>query len=59
MTGAMIFTWFFVIHVARELAGVADGIAVFEALATAGMLFVIAGLLSAESRLPGESAAES
>jgi uncharacterized membrane protein len=45
LSGAMILSWFFIVHVSREIAGVADGIAVFEALATAGMLFVIAGYL--------------
>jgi uncharacterized membrane protein len=45
LSGLMIFSWFFIVHVTREIAGVADGIAVFEALATAGMLFVIAGYL--------------
>lgn len=45
LSGGMILSWFFIVHVSREIAGVADGIAVFEALATAGMLFVIAGYL--------------
>lgn len=34
----------------RELAGVADGIAVFEALVTSGMAFAIAGLEEARTR---------
>ncbi len=41
LSGLMIFSWFFIVHVSREIAGVADGIAVFEALLTAGMLFVL------------------
>jgi uncharacterized membrane protein len=46
LSGLMILSWFFIVHLSREIAGVADGIAVFEALATAGMLFVIAGFRS-------------
>jgi uncharacterized membrane protein len=46
LSGLMIFSWFFIVHLSREIAGVADGIAVFEALAMAGMLFVIAGVRS-------------
>lgn len=46
LSGLMIFSWFFIVHVSREIARVADGIAVFEALAAAGVLFVIAGLRS-------------
>lgn len=45
LTGIMVFSWFFIVHISREIDGVADGIAVFEALATAGTLFVIAGYL--------------
>jgi uncharacterized membrane protein len=45
-SGVMIFSWFFIVHVSREIARVADGIAVFEALGAAGVLFVIAGLRS-------------
>lgn len=41
LSGLMILSWFFIVHVSREIAGVADGIAVFEALLTAGMLFVL------------------
>ena len=41
LSGLMIFSWFFIVHVSREIAGVADGIAVFEALLTAGLLFVL------------------
>jgi uncharacterized membrane protein len=47
LSGLMVFSWFFIVHVSRELAGQADGIAVFEALATAGILFLLAGYLHA------------
>jgi uncharacterized membrane protein len=43
LSGSMILSWFFLVHVSREIAGIADGIAVFEALAMSGILFVIAG----------------
>lgn len=54
LSGIMIFSWFWIIHVAREVAGVADGIAVFEALATAGIAFALAGALSGPD-LPASS----
>jgi uncharacterized membrane protein len=50
LSGVMVLSWFFIIHVAREIAGVADGIAVYEALATASIAFVIAGFLSEEEK---------
>lgn len=53
LSGMTIFSWFFIVHVSREFAGVADGIAVYEALLTAGSLFVIAGSASAA---PGDGA---
>lgn len=43
LTGLMVFSWFWIVHVPRSLGGVSDGIAVFEALAVAGIAFVIAG----------------
>jgi uncharacterized membrane protein YphA (DoxX/SURF4 family) len=43
LSGTMIFSWFFIVHVSREFAGVADDISVFEALADAGLLFLLAG----------------
>lgn len=45
LSGLMVFSWFFIVHVSREIAGIADGISVYEALATAGLLFLIAGYL--------------
>jgi uncharacterized membrane protein len=52
LSGLMVFSWFFIVHVSRELAGQADGIAVFEALATAGVLFLLAGYLHAHRAVP-------
>jgi uncharacterized membrane protein len=52
LSGLMVFSWFFIVHVSRELAGKADGIAVFEALATAGVLFLLAGYLHAHRAVP-------
>jgi uncharacterized membrane protein len=52
-SGLMIFSWFLIVHVSREIAGAADGIAVFEALLTAGMLFV----LTTRTNATGSSAA--
>jgi uncharacterized membrane protein len=43
MSGLMVFSWFWIVHLTRTLASVSDGIAVFEALAVAGIAFVIAG----------------
>jgi len=45
LSGAMVFSWFWIIYIPRTLTSVSDAIAVFEALATAGILFVIAGFL--------------
>jgi uncharacterized membrane protein len=42
MAGAMIFSWFWIIHLPRMLASPSDTIAVFEALAFAGLGFVLA-----------------
>ena len=43
LSGLMIFSWVWLIHVARELAGVGDGISVFAAVASAGIGFLLAG----------------
>jgi uncharacterized membrane protein len=50
LSGLMILAWFFIVHLTRELAGVADGVAVFEALAAAGVLFVLAGRMFRQER---------
>jgi len=46
MTGSMIFSWFWIVHLPRMLTSVSDGIAVFEALAFSGIALVVAGALS-------------
>lgn len=43
LSGAMVFSWFWIIHVPRTLLGVSDAIAVFEALAVSGIAWVLAG----------------
>jgi uncharacterized membrane protein len=43
LAGLMVFSWFWIVHIPRTLSSVSDGIAVFEALAVAGIAFVIAG----------------
>lgn len=45
LSGLMVFSWFWIIHIPRTLTSVTDGIAVFEALAVSGIAFVIAGFL--------------
>lgn len=46
LSGLMVFSWFWIVHVPRTLTSVSDGIAVFEALAVSGIAFAIAGTLS-------------
>lgn len=46
MTGLMIFSWFWIVHVPRVFTSVSDGIAVFEALGFSGIGLVIAGALA-------------
>lgn len=45
LSGVMVFSWFWIVHIPRALTSVSDGIAVFEALAVSGIAFVIAGFL--------------
>lgn len=42
LSGLMIFSWFWIVHVPRTFFSVSDGLAVFEALAFAGLAFVLA-----------------
>ena len=46
MSGMMVFSWFWIVHVPRARTSVSDGIAVFEALAVSGIAFVLAGTLA-------------
>lgn len=45
LSGLMVFSWFWIVHIPRTFLTVSDGIAVFEALAFSGIAFVIAGFL--------------
>jgi uncharacterized membrane protein len=47
LSGLMIFSWFWIVHVPRTFASVSDGIAVFEALTFSGFAFLIAGYVGA------------
>jgi uncharacterized membrane protein len=53
LSGCMVFSWFWIIHVPRTFASVSDSIAIFEALAVSGIAFVLAGSPYAPS--PGSS----
>jgi uncharacterized membrane protein len=46
MTGLMIFSWFWIVHLPRMFTSVSDGIAVFEALGFSGIALVVAGALA-------------
>jgi uncharacterized membrane protein len=54
LTGLMIFSWVWIVHLPRISASVSDGIAIFEALAFSGIALVLAGAL-AERRRAGAS----
>jgi uncharacterized membrane protein len=54
MTGLMIFSWFWIVHLPRMFTSVSDGIAVFEALALSGIALVVAAAL-AKRRDGGQS----
>lgn len=43
LSGLMVFSWFWIVHLPRTFAGVSDSIAVFEALAVSGIAFALAG----------------
>jgi uncharacterized membrane protein YphA (DoxX/SURF4 family) len=43
LSGMMVFSWVWIVHLPRTLASVSDSIAIFEALAFSGLAFVIAG----------------
>jgi len=42
-SGAMVFSWFWIVHIPRLHVGASDQIAVFEALAVAGLAFFLSG----------------
>ena len=43
LSGCMVFSWFWIIHVPLTFRSVSDGIAVYEALAVAGIAWLLAG----------------
>lgn len=45
LSGLMVFSWFWIVHIPRIFVSESDTIAVFEALAVSGIAFVIAGFL--------------
>ncbi|MGH7753226.1 MAG: hypothetical protein ACREN5_10440 [Gemmatimonadales bacterium] len=45
LSGLMVFSWVWLVHLSRALTSVSDGIAVFEALAVAGIALAMAGFL--------------
>jgi uncharacterized membrane protein len=50
LTGLMIFSWFWIVHLPRVRVSVSDGIALFEALAFSGIALVLAGALVQRNR---------
>lgn len=42
LVGAMVFSWFWIVHIPRTFASVSDGLAVFEALAVSGIALMLA-----------------
>lgn len=56
LSGLMVFSWFWIVHLPRTFVGVSDSIAVFEALAVSGIALVLAGAGGRVSR-KGEGAA--
>lgn len=51
LSGFMVFSWFWIVHLPRTFLGVSDSIAVFEALAVAGIAWVLAGYLSQSEKV--------
>lgn len=49
LSGLMLFSWFWIVHVPRTFVSVSDGIALFEALAFAGIAWMLAGRLSGKA----------
>lgn len=51
LSGLMVFSWFWIVHIPRAFGAVTDSIAVFEALAVSGLAFVLAGAAGRSLRL--------
>jgi hypothetical protein len=49
MSGLMVFSWFWIVHLPRTLLGISDSLAVFEALAVSGIALVLSGHLTARA----------
>ena len=54
VTGLMIFSWFWIVHLPRIHTSVSDGIALFEALAVSGIALVVAGARTRALKEPDE-----
>ena len=50
MSGLMIFSWFWIVHLPRTFVSVSDGIALFEALAFSGIALAVAGASEPKDR---------
>jgi uncharacterized membrane protein len=50
LSGLMVFSWFWIVHVPRTFVSVSDGIAVFEALGMSGIAFLLAGAHHRQSK---------
>jgi uncharacterized membrane protein len=53
LSGLMIFSWFWIVHLPRVHTSVSDGIALFEALMFSGIALVIAGATAEHGRAGG------
>jgi hypothetical protein len=56
LVGLMVFSWFWIIHVPRTFLNVSSAVAVFEALFTSGLAFVLAGYREPHDTLQAASA---
>jgi uncharacterized membrane protein len=54
LSGLMVFSWFWVVHLPRTFVSVSDGIALFEALAVSGIAWIVAGYLGNRARKAGQ-----
>lgn len=50
LSGAMVFSWLWIVHIPRFAISVSDKIAVFEALAVSGIAFVLSGQMQPRTR---------
>jgi uncharacterized membrane protein YphA (DoxX/SURF4 family) len=46
LSGLMVFSWFWIVHLPRTFVSMSDAVALFEALAVAGVAWMLAGYLS-------------